>query len=83
MMAQMHSRFGGVDILVNNAGVQHVSPVHEFPEDKVSGPVTCCASCCVPGGCQGGTDNVCLDFWIHSINLFLLLLTNAPTRVHD
>lgn len=34
MMRDMHERFGGVDILVNNAGIQHVSPVHEFPEDK-------------------------------------------------
>lgn len=34
-MAKMHDHFGGVDILVNNAGCQFVSPVHEFPEDKV------------------------------------------------
>ena len=34
MMHEMHIRFGGVDILVNNAGIQHVSAVHEFPEDK-------------------------------------------------
>ncbi len=34
-MAEMHEGFGGVDILVNNAGIQFVSPVHEFPEDKV------------------------------------------------
>jgi 3-hydroxybutyrate dehydrogenase len=27
--------FGAVDILVNNAGVQHVSPIENFPEDKL------------------------------------------------
>ncbi len=26
---------GSVDILVNNAGVQHVSPIEDFPEDKL------------------------------------------------
>jgi len=26
--------FGRLDILVNNAGLQHIAPVHEFPEDK-------------------------------------------------
>lgn len=25
---------GDVDIVLNNAGIQHVSPVHEFPEEK-------------------------------------------------
>jgi 3-hydroxybutyrate dehydrogenase len=34
MMAQAQSDMGDVDILVNNAGIQHVSPVHEFQEDK-------------------------------------------------
>ncbi len=44
MMRDMHQRFGGVDILVNNAGIQHVSPVHEFPEDKwcAAGLLTAC-----------------------------------------
>jgi 3-hydroxybutyrate dehydrogenase len=26
--------FGRLDILVNNAGLQHIAPVHEFPEEK-------------------------------------------------
>ena len=26
--------FGRIDILINNAGLQHVCPIHEFPEDK-------------------------------------------------
>ena len=34
MVAQAVKELGGVDILVNNAGIQHVAPVHEFPEDK-------------------------------------------------
>ena len=34
MVAQAVKEFGGVDVLVNNAGIQHVAPVHEFPEDK-------------------------------------------------
>jgi 3-hydroxybutyrate dehydrogenase len=34
MVAQAVAELGGVDILVNNAGIQHVAPVHEFPEDK-------------------------------------------------
>lgn len=34
MMALAAGELGGVDILVNNAGIQHVAPVHEFPEDK-------------------------------------------------
>lgn len=29
-----HLLTGSLDILVNNAGIQHVAPVHEFPEDK-------------------------------------------------
>ncbi len=28
------AKFGRIDILINNAGVQHVSPIHEFDEDK-------------------------------------------------
>ncbi|MBV9913096.1 MAG: 3-hydroxybutyrate dehydrogenase [Sinobacteraceae bacterium] len=27
-------RFGLISVLVNNAGVQHVAPVHEFPEEQ-------------------------------------------------
>lgn len=27
-------RFGSLDILINNAGLQHVSPIHEFDEDR-------------------------------------------------
>jgi 3-hydroxybutyrate dehydrogenase len=34
MIAQAVKELGGADILVNNAGIQHVAPVHEFPEDK-------------------------------------------------
>src|SRR5579863_5361883 len=26
--------FGRLDILINNAGLQHISPIHEFDEDK-------------------------------------------------
>lgn len=34
LVADVHSRFGQIDVLVNNAGIQHVAPVHEFPDDK-------------------------------------------------
>jgi len=27
--------FGAVDILVNNAGIQHVSPIEDFPDDRL------------------------------------------------
>ena len=28
------TRFGHIDILINNAGLQHISPLHEFDEDR-------------------------------------------------
>ena len=28
------AKFGRIDILINNAGFQHVSPIHEFDEDR-------------------------------------------------
>ncbi|CAD7704244.1 unnamed protein product [Ostreobium quekettii] len=34
MVGWAQREMGGLDILVNNAGIQHVAPVHEFPEDK-------------------------------------------------
>jgi 3-hydroxybutyrate dehydrogenase len=34
MVAEAEQDFGAVDILVNNAGIQHVAPVHEFPDEK-------------------------------------------------
>ncbi len=34
MVAEAHSKLGGVDILVNNAGIQFVSPVEDFPIEK-------------------------------------------------
>ena len=34
MIQGIHQEMGSLDILVNNAGIQHVAPVHEFPEDK-------------------------------------------------
>src|SRR5580698_8826025 len=27
-------KHGRIDILINNAGVQHIAPIHEFPEDQ-------------------------------------------------
>ncbi len=34
MIKEVQEDFGRLDILVNNAGIQHVAPVHEFPDDK-------------------------------------------------
>jgi 3-hydroxybutyrate dehydrogenase len=34
MVSAAEEVFGSVDILVNNAGIQHVAPIHEFPDDK-------------------------------------------------
>jgi 3-hydroxybutyrate dehydrogenase len=34
MVSAAEDAFGSVDILVNNAGIQHVAPIHEFPDDK-------------------------------------------------
>ncbi|MCW5723356.1 MAG: 3-hydroxybutyrate dehydrogenase [Maricaulaceae bacterium] len=34
MVRFAHGKTGRLDILLNNAGVQHVAPVHEFPEEK-------------------------------------------------
>jgi 3-hydroxybutyrate dehydrogenase len=35
MMARAAESFGGVDILVNNAGIQFVSPIEDFPPEKL------------------------------------------------
>jgi 3-hydroxybutyrate dehydrogenase len=34
MVRQTVDMFGSVDIMVNNAGIQHVAPIHEFPDEK-------------------------------------------------
>lgn len=34
MVEETNAKLGAVDILVNNAGMQHVAPVHEFPNEK-------------------------------------------------
>jgi len=35
LIKRAEAAFGAVDILVNNAGIQHVSPIEDFPEDKL------------------------------------------------
>lgn len=35
LVRKAEQAFGAVDILVNNAGIQHVSPIEDFPEDKL------------------------------------------------
>ncbi len=34
MVEETVRAFGRLDILVNNAGLQHIAPIHEFPEEK-------------------------------------------------
>jgi len=34
LMARAAEALGPIDILVNNAGIQHVAPVHEFPDER-------------------------------------------------
>lgn len=34
LCSRAQDRFGRIRVLVNNAGVQHVAPVHEFPEEQ-------------------------------------------------
>jgi 3-hydroxybutyrate dehydrogenase len=34
MVQQAEQELGQIDVLINNAGIQHVAPVHEFPEDR-------------------------------------------------
>ncbi|MEO1252596.1 MAG: 3-hydroxybutyrate dehydrogenase [Pseudomonadota bacterium] len=36
LMAEAETAFGQVDVLVNNAGIQHVSPIEDFPEEKLN-----------------------------------------------
>ncbi|MGV2432231.1 MAG UNVERIFIED_CONTAM: 3-hydroxybutyrate dehydrogenase [Rickettsiaceae bacterium] len=35
MMDEIILELGGIDILVNNAGIQHVSPIEDFPSNKL------------------------------------------------
>jgi 3-hydroxybutyrate dehydrogenase len=34
LCGRAQERFGLISVLVNNAGVQHVAPIHEFPEEQ-------------------------------------------------
>ncbi|MBV8852268.1 MAG: SDR family NAD(P)-dependent oxidoreductase, partial [Sinobacteraceae bacterium] len=34
LCGRARDRFGLISVLVNNAGVQHIAPVHEFPEEQ-------------------------------------------------
>lgn len=42
MMKRVSDEFGRIDILVNNVGIQHVSPIHEFPEEKWDAIIAVC-----------------------------------------
>ncbi len=35
LIRRAEAELGSVDILVNNAGIQHVSPIEDFPEDRL------------------------------------------------
>lgn len=36
MVETAQKEFGQIDVLVNNAGIQHVSPIEDFPEEKLN-----------------------------------------------
>lgn len=36
MAETARKEFGQIDVLVNNAGIQHVSPIEDFPEEKLN-----------------------------------------------